>query len=76
LVAEGTSQMVANHSHRTYAWAAVLAAHDGLRYDKEVVYVASLLHDLYAESPRVLPNPHCFTLPEADRTEELAASAG
>jgi hypothetical protein len=76
LVAEGTSPMVANHSHRTYAWGAALAAHDGLRYDKEVVYVASLLHDLYAESPNVLPYPHCFTLPQADRTEALAAAAG
>ncbi len=76
LVAEGTSAMVANHSHRTYAFAATLAAHDGLRYDREVVYVASLLHDLYAEQPRVLPEPHCFTLPEADRTLALAAGAG
>ena len=76
LVAKGTSAMVANHSHRTYAWGAALAAHNGLRYDREVVYVASLLHDLYAESPDALPYPHCFTLPEADRTEELATRAG
>jgi hypothetical protein len=76
LVAEGTSPMVANHSHRTYAWGAALAAHDRLRYDREVVYVASLLHDLYAEHPTVLPYPHCFTLPEADKAEELAEAAG
>jgi hypothetical protein len=74
LVAEGTSAMVANHSHRTYAFAAALAAHDRLPFDREVVYVASLLHDLYAEHPRVLPEPHCFTLPEADRTLALAAA--
>jgi hypothetical protein len=76
LVAQGTSPMVANHSHRTYAWGAALAAHDGLRYDREVVYVASLLHDLYAEHPAVLPYPHCFTLPEAERAEQLTESAG
>ncbi len=76
LVAEGTSAMVANHSHRTYAWGAALAAHDGLSFDREVVYVASLLHDLYAESPDALPYPHCFTLPEADKTEDLATQAG
>jgi hypothetical protein len=76
LVAEGTSPMVANHSHRTYAWGAVLAAHDGLRYDREVVYVASLLHDLYAEHPDALPYPHCFTLPEAERAQQLTGSAG
>jgi hypothetical protein len=75
LVAEGTSPMVASHSHRTYAWGAALAAHDGLRYDREVVYVASLLHDLYAEKPDALPHPHCFTLPAADRAEALAAAA-
>jgi hypothetical protein len=76
LVAEWTSPMVANHSHRTYAWGAALAAHDGLSFDREVVYVASLLHDLYAEHPTVLPFPHCFTLPEADKVEELTAAAG
>lgn len=76
LVAEETTPMVANHSHRTWAWGAALAAHDGLTFDREVVYVASLLHDLCAESPHALPYPHCFTLPEADRTESLAAAAG
>jgi hypothetical protein len=75
LVAEGTSAMVANHSHRTYAWGAALAALDGRSYDREVVYVASLLHDLYAESPDVLPYRHCFTLPEADKTQELGRRA-
>jgi hypothetical protein len=76
LVAEGTSPMVANHSHRTYAWGAVLAAHDGLRYDREVAYVASLLHDLSAEHPAARPYPHCFTLPEADKAERLTEAAG
>jgi hypothetical protein len=68
--------MVANHSRRTYVWGAILAAHDGLRYDREVVYVASLLHDLYAEHPDALPYPHCFTLPEAERAQQLTGSAG
>lgn len=76
LVAERTSPMVASHSHRTYAWGAALAAHDDLPFDREVVYVASLLHDLYAEHPRALPQPHCFTLPAAERATELGGSAG
>jgi hypothetical protein len=75
LVAEGTSPMVRNHSHRTYAWGAAVAAHDGLEFDREIVYVASLLHDLYAEHPNVLPHPHCFTLPEADKAAAVAAAA-
>src|SRR5204863_8888654 len=76
LVAEGTSPMVASHSRRTYAWAAALAAHDGLRFDHEIVYIASLLHDLYAERPDVLPEPHCFTLPAAERAETLGTAVG
>ncbi len=76
LVGEEISPMVARHSHRTYAWGAALAAHDGLRYDREVVYVASLLHDLYFERPTALPRPHCFTLPAADKAKALAADTG
>jgi hypothetical protein len=76
LVAEHTPPTVANHARRTYAWAAALAATDGLSYDREVVYVASLLHDLYFARPEALPGPHCFTLPAADDTLALAADAG
>lgn len=76
LIADTTSPTVASHSRRTYAWAAAVAAHDRLAYDKEVVYVASLLHDLYFESPRALPFAHCFTLPAAERTIALGDAAG
>jgi hypothetical protein len=76
LVAEATSPMVVNHCYRTYAWGAALAAHDELRYDQEVVFVASLLHDLYFERPRALPHPHCFTLPAAQEAMALTEAAG
>ena len=76
LLAESSGPMVVNHSHRTYAWGAALAAHDGLRYDTEAVYVASLLHDLYWERPTTPPDPHCFTLPAAEDADSLAAAAG
>src|SRR5205085_3228087 len=62
--------------HRTYAFGAVLAQHDGLRFDREVVYVAAMLHDLHFADPHALPDPHCFTLPAARRAETLLASAG
>ena len=75
-LAETTSPMVASHSRRTYAWGAALAAHDGLTYDREVAYVASLLHDLFWERPRELPHPHCFTLPAVDTATAVCASAG
>jgi hypothetical protein len=76
LVEEVTSPMVVNHCHRTYAWGAALAAQEERKYDKEVVYVASLLHDLYFENPRALGGPHCFTLPAADKAEALGEAGG
>jgi hypothetical protein len=75
LIADGAPAMVVNHSHRTYAWAAALAAHDGVPFDREVVYVASLLHDLYFAEPKRLPELHCFTLPAAERALALGAEA-
>ena len=71
-----TSPMVANHSLRTFAWGAALAAHDGLSCDREVAYVASLLHDLFWEDPTALPGPHCFTLPATERAAAVCRSAG
>ena len=76
LVADTTPPMVANHSHRTFAWAAALAAHDRLPYDREVVYVASLLHDLYFARPVHPPAPQCFTLPAANELLAVADRAG
>jgi hypothetical protein len=76
LVEESASAPVANHSYRTYAWGAALAARDGLRYDRELVYVASLVHDLYFEHPDALREPHCLTLPAATEGERIAREAG
>lgn len=46
-LATRTSQpMVLNHALRTYAFGAVLAARSGLRLDREVFFVAAVLHDL------------------------------
>jgi hypothetical protein len=72
LMDESVGAMVASHSRRTYAFAAALAGQDGLDYDREVVYVASLLHDLYWEHPDKPPRPHCFTLPAAEQALDLA----
>jgi hypothetical protein len=68
--------MVVNHVDRTYAFGTVLAQHDGLRVDREVVYVASMLHDLHFADPHALPGPHCFTLPAVQRAESLLGDAG
>jgi hypothetical protein len=76
LVAGATPPVVANHSRRTYAWAAALAALDGYSYDREVVYVASLLHDLYFARPNEPARPHCFTMPAADYTISFVRRCG
>ncbi|MGH7790567.1 MAG: hypothetical protein ACRERC_27145 [Candidatus Binatia bacterium] len=46
LCRDASSPMLVNHCWRTYAWGMILAAHDGLRPDPELFYVASMLHDL------------------------------
>jgi hypothetical protein len=46
LCRDASAATLVNHCLRTYAWGMVLAAHDGLRPDPELFYVASLLHDL------------------------------
>ena len=46
LCAEASSEAIANHAFRTYLWARLLALRDGVRYDDELLYVASVLHDL------------------------------
>jgi hypothetical protein len=40
-----------NHSCRAYAWGAVLAALDGVEFDRELLYVAALFHDTGLPTP-------------------------
>lgn len=75
-LAEVGMPMVANHSYRTYAWGSLLAAHDRLTCDREVIYIASLMHDLYFADPRARSEPHCFTLPAAEQAESLLEQHG
>lgn len=42
---------VIEHSYRTYCFAAILATRDGLKIDREVVFIASILHDLGLSDP-------------------------
>lgn len=41
-----SSPMLLNHVLRTYHFGAILAARDGLSLDRELLYVASVLHDI------------------------------
>ncbi len=59
------SPAVLNHSYRSFAWGAALAAVDGIAFDRELFYVASLFHDTGIPSP----------VPEVDFTVRSAAMA-
>lgn len=64
------------HSYRTYVWAYILGRHDGLSFDEEVLYVASLVHDVSLADSNVAVQPRCFSLGAAERAESLADRAG
>ncbi|MCV7077670.1 HD domain-containing protein [Mycobacterium szulgai] len=57
------SPAVLNHSYRSFAWGATLAAVDGIAFDRELFYVACLFHDTGIPS----------TVPEVDFTVRSAA---
>ena len=70
-------EILVNHCYRTYLWAAILASRQGLRYDEELLYVSSLLHDLgLSEQGDPQPDPGCFALVGAKRCQEVGALYG
>ena len=46
LVREISDDMLLNHCYRTYFFGCILAHQDGLKFDKEVFYLASIMHDI------------------------------
>lgn len=66
---EELSPHVLAHSYRTYLFGLALAGIDGKAVDTELVYVASLLHDLNLEHPT--PG-RCFAVVGAERAEAFA----
>jgi HD domain. len=69
---------VVDHSYRTYLWAAALAACDGISYDAELLYVASLVHDIGFPEPQYAPDgsPCCLSFTGAQAALEVGADAG
>ncbi len=56
LVRELSGDMLLNHCYRTYLFGCVLAHQDGLKFDREVFYLSSIMHDIgltdqYAHAP-------------------------
>jgi hypothetical protein len=68
------SPALANHSVRVYAWAVELARHDELRFDPEILYASSMLHDIGLVAPFDLGG--CYELDGAVAAAGLAREAG
>lgn len=70
---ETLSPAVVNHSYRTFVFGLVLADLDRVQMDAEMLYVASLLHDIRLEHPQ--PNT-CFAVRGGHEARELCERAG
>ena len=46
VVAEYSSRALVNHCERSYLWSAALGELRGIAYDRELLYVAAMVHDL------------------------------
>lgn len=63
-----------SHSVRSYCWGATLAARDGLEFDPQILWVASLLHDVGLTQVR--PGAACFEVDGAEVARRFALRAG
>jgi HD domain len=74
LCVQASPPFLANHAVRTFAWACLLAQIDDVLFDRETLYVASLLHDLGLTSR--FEGPRCFELRSADAARDFASREG
>jgi len=74
LIGDAAAPVLVNHSVRCYAWAVELAGHDRLQFDPEILYVASMLHDLGLVPAYDLGG--CYEVDGAIAAERLALEAG
>jgi len=75
LAAGLSSPMLLNHAVRTYHFGAILAARDALRVDRELLYVAAVLHDL-GLTPEYESEPGSFEWVGARAARAFALSEG
>ena len=67
------SPALLNHSHRAYAWGTAIAALQQVTFDRELLYVASMLHDTGLPNPV----PHVdFTVRSAEIAREFLDRRG
>lgn len=78
LLRESSEPWLANHSFRTYVWGALLAQAGKIRFDEELFFVASLLHDIgLTEEDRCGAHcAACFAVTGARTAETFAEEAG
>jgi hypothetical protein len=75
LAAGLSSPLLLNHAVRTYHFGALLASRDGLKLDRELLYVASVLHDL-GLTPPYEAEPGSFEWVGARRARAFAIEQG
>jgi hypothetical protein len=73
-ISDAAGPVLLNHSVRCYAWAVELARHDGLEFDPEILYVASMLHDIGLVAPYDLGG--CYEVDGGLAAQRLARENG
>jgi hypothetical protein len=73
-ISDAAEPVLLNHSVRCYAWAVELARHDGLEFDPEILYVASMLHDIGLVAPYDLGG--CYEVDGGLAAQRLARESG
>jgi hypothetical protein len=74
LIADVAAPFLVNHSLRSYAWAVELARHDDVGFDREILYVSAILHDIGLVPAFDLGG--CFEVDGAVAAQGLARDAG
>lgn len=77
LLAELTPPYMVNHSLRTYWFSRLIGHAAGHRFDDEILYIASLMHDLgfYGRYAVSTPQSECFTIRSAQAALDCTAQA-
>ncbi len=73
-ITDAAGPVLVNHSVRCYAWAVELARHDALEFDPEILYVASMLHDIGLVPPYDVGG--CYEVDGGNAAARLARESG
>jgi hypothetical protein len=77
LVRDVSSEALHLHCVRTYVWGVMLGKHAGLKFDPELFYVASLLHDLGLVEPHIKKTDcACFAVTGAHQAKSFVLAHG